>query len=126
VENRGHQDIVVSMGGPVPSNAHSIRLFRNPGNDNDWITLRLVGSKTNKAAFGARIELTVENRGRGVRKIHRTVNNGGSFGTSPLRQHIGLGKGAKVRELAVFWPTSGARQVLKDVAPNRLIEIREP
>ena len=42
---------------------HSV-LFENPGNGNDWISLKLVGVKTNRSAIGARIKVTVENRAR--------------------------------------------------------------
>src|SRR5581483_7344145 len=59
LENNGNEDIVVQMGGAVPSDAHAMRLFRNPGNGNDWINVRLIGVKTNRAALGARIKITV-------------------------------------------------------------------
>ena len=60
--------------------------------------------KTNRAAIGARINVTVENEGRGTRSIHRTVGSGGSFGASPLEQHIGLGKSARIVDLEIWWP----------------------
>ena len=70
-------------------------LFENPGHGNDWLGVKLVGVKSNRAAIGARI--TVDGRGRdgATRSIHRTVNSGGSFGASPLEQHIGLGAGVR-------------------------------
>jgi hypothetical protein len=125
IENDGHEDIVASMGGAVPGDAHALRLFRNPGNGNDWISLKLVGVKTNRAAIGARIKLTVENAGRAARDIYVTVNSGGSFGSSPLEQQIGLGPSARIRALEVSWPVSKTRQSFTDVAPNQFLEIRE-
>jgi hypothetical protein len=53
------------------------------------------------------------------------VNSGGSFGASPLQQHIGLGKASRIVQVEVQWPTSGTRQVFTDVAKNQVIEIRE-
>jgi hypothetical protein len=50
-----------------------MRVFRNPGNTNNWITVHLEGVKTNRAAVGARIKVTVEGAGRGRRSIHRVV-----------------------------------------------------
>jgi hypothetical protein len=62
LEGRGQKEILVSMGGAALADAHSIRLFRNPGNDNKWIALKLIGVKTNRAALGARIKVTVEDK----------------------------------------------------------------
>jgi tetratricopeptide (TPR) repeat protein len=125
MENRGHQDIVASMGGAVPGDAHALRLFRNPGNGNDWINVKLVGVKTNRAAIGARLKVTVDNKGTGVRSIHRTVNCGGSFGASPLAQEIGLGPAARILSLEVVWPVSHTRQVFKNVPIDQFLEIKE-
>ena len=98
---------------------------RIPGTDNDWMSLRLVGVKTNRAAIGARIKLTVENEGRGTRSIHRTVGSGGSFGASPLEQHIGLGKSARIVELEIWWPASNTRQRVTGLRKNQAVEITE-
>ena len=104
---------------------HALRLFQNPGHDNDWISLKLVGVKTNRAAIGARIKITVENRGQGVRSIYRTVRSGGSFGASPLEQHIGLGKSATIRSIDIFWPVSATHQVFSNVGKNQFLQITE-
>jgi len=125
LDNDGDEDIVAEIGGAVPGDRHAIRLFENPGNGNDWITLKLVGVKTNRAALGARIELTVDNQGRGPRTIYRTVGSGGSFGASPLQQHIGLGKDARILKLEIWWPASNTRQVFADVQTDRFLEIKE-
>src|SRR6185295_8720040 len=61
IDNDGDEDIFTSIGGAVPGDRHAFRLFENPGNGNDWISLRLVGSKSNRAAIGARIKVTVKN-----------------------------------------------------------------
>ena len=100
-------------------------IFRNPGSGNDWINLHLVGMKTNRAAIGARIKLTVEDEGQGRRTIYRTVGSGGSFGASPLSQHIGLGKSAKIIDLEIWWPTSNTRQNFSQVNKNQFLEIKE-
>jgi len=36
------------MGGATPGDAHAFRLFANPGNDNDWINIKLIGVKSNR------------------------------------------------------------------------------
>jgi tetratricopeptide (TPR) repeat protein len=125
LDNRGEEDIVTIIGGATPGDSHAMRLFENPGNGNDWITLKLVGVKSNRAALGARIKVTVENEGHAPRSIYRTVGSGGTFGASPLQQHIGLGKSAKIDDIEIWWPASGTRQVFTKVEKNQFLAIKE-
>jgi tetratricopeptide (TPR) repeat protein len=125
LDNDGDEDMVAEIGGAVPGDRHAIRLFENPGNGNDWISLRLVGVKSNRAAIGARIKLTVQNEGAQPRFIYRTVSSGGSFGASPLRQHVGLGKDAHILNLEIWWPASDSRQNFPDVGKNQFLQIAE-
>ena len=125
LDNDGDEEIIAEIGGATPGDSHPLRLFENPGHGNDWISLRLVGVKTNRAAIGARIKLTVENEGRGIRTIHRSVGSGGSFGASPLEQHIGLGGSARIVELEIWWPASNTRQRVTGLEKNQSVEITE-
>ena len=125
LENNGKVDIAEEIGGAVPGDRHAFRLFENPGNDNDWITVKLVGVKSNRGAIGARIHVTVENAGAPPREIYRTVNSGGSFGASPLEQHIGIGKSAHIDNIEIWWPTSNTRQNFRNPEPNQFIQIKE-
>ena len=125
LDNDGDEEIVAEIGGATPGDSHPLRLFENPGHGHDWLSVRLVGVKTNRAAIGARIKLTVENEGRGTRSIHRTVGSGGSFGASPLEQHIGLGKSARIIELEIWWPVSNTRQRITGLAKNQAVEMTE-
>jgi tetratricopeptide (TPR) repeat protein len=125
LENNGKVDIAEEIGGAVPGDRHAFRLFENPGNDNDWITVKLVGVKSNRGAIGARIHVTVENAGAPPREIYRTVNSGGSFGASPLEQHIGIGKSAHIDNIEIWWPTSNTRQNFRNVDSNQFIQIKE-
>ena len=123
--NTGLEDIFVVMGGPTLGDRGVTRLFENPGHGNDWITLRLVGEKSNRAAIGARIAVTVVNPGQAARTIYKTVGSGGSFGASPFQQHIGLGKSARIEKIEIWWPASKTRQSFTGVTPNQFLEIKE-
>jgi hypothetical protein len=124
LDHDGDEEIVFEVGGATPADAHALRLFENPGHGRDWITLKLVGVKTNRAAIGARITVRVDGAG-GRRSIHRTVTSGGSFGASPLQQHIGLGADARNVEVEIWWPTSNTRQRFSQVGKNQYVEITE-
>jgi tetratricopeptide (TPR) repeat protein len=122
----GDEDIIASIGGAVPGDSHAMRVFENPGNGNDWISLKLVGVKANRAAIGARIKVTVKNAGQGTRAVYRTVGSGGSFGASPLQQHIGLGKSAQIESIEIWWPGGGKTpQYFSNVGKNQFLEIKE-
>jgi tetratricopeptide (TPR) repeat protein len=125
LDNDGDLDILASIGGAVPGDSHAFRLFENPGNGNDWIVLRLVGVKANRSAIGARIKVTVKNEGKGTRAIYSTVGSQSSFGGSPLRQHIGLGKSAQIQQIEIRWPGNPAPQTFSKVSKNQFIEIKE-
>ncbi|NIM61076.1 MAG: CRTAC1 family protein [Acidobacteria bacterium] len=124
LDNDGDLDVYVQMGGAFPGDKFSNALFENPGFGNHWITVELVGRRSNRSAIGARVHVEVEENGA-RRSIYRHINSGGSFGANPLRQTIGLGKATKVRLLEVFWPTTGRTQVFRDVAADQAIQIVE-
>jgi tetratricopeptide (TPR) repeat protein len=125
LDNDGDEEILIEMGGAAPADRHALRLFQNPGNNNDWIGLKLVGVKSNRSAIGARIRVDVENDGQTKRSIYRTVGSGGSFGANPLQQHIGLGHGARILNIEIWWPASNTRQTFSDVGKDQFLEIKE-
>ena len=124
IDNDGNQDVFEQMGGAYPGDAYASVLYQNPGHPNSWVTLKLLGTKSNRNAIGARIKVTVRS-GPATRAIYRTVGCVSSFGGSPFRQEIGLGSAAAIEEVQVFWPTSHTTQTFRDVAANRFYEIRE-
>ena len=124
IDNDGDEDLLEVVGGGVPGDTHTFRLFENPGHGNDWISVRLVGVKANRAAIGARVKVTVKNGGE-TRAVYRTVGSGGSFGASPLEQHMGLGKSAEILGLEIQWPGDAQPQRFASVPKNKAIEIRQ-
>ena len=124
IDNDGDQDVYADMGGAFVGDIYRNALFENPGHGNHWVTLKLVGSRSNRSAIGARLRLSVEGP-EGVRDVFATVSTGGSFGSSSLQQEIGLGRATRIRELEVRWPIGGAPQVLRDLAVDQAVEIRE-
>lgn len=126
----GDQDIFEQMGGAFRGDRYYDVLFQNPGFENHWIAIKLIGTKSNRSGIGARIRLEIsepaaEGNGTTNRTIYRHVNSGGSFGCNPLCQHIGIGKATQVAKIEVFWPVSNTTQTIRDAAADRVIEIVE-
>ena len=124
--NNGHEDVFEEMGGAFPGDTYTSVLYRNPGNANHWITLELEGVRANRAAVGARVDVTVADSA-GRHHVVRTVGFGSSFGDSPLRQHIGLGQAQAVQSVEVRWPGSGTVQRFTGTALgiDRMWHLRE-
>ena len=124
LDHDGDQDIFEQMGGAFPGDRFGNVLYENPGFGNHWITIKLVGTRSNRSAIGARIRANILENGI-PRSIYRHVNSGGSFGANPLRQTIGLGKAARIETLEVFWPTTGLTQQFTDLPVDQIIQIVE-
>ena len=123
-DHDGDQDIFVELGGAYAGDVYANALFENPGNGNAWIAVKLEGTQSNRAGIGARIRAQVLDGGES-RSVYKWVNSGGSFGASPLRQHLGLGSASVIEALEVHWPTSGIVQRFEAVIPNQFIAVRE-
>jgi tetratricopeptide (TPR) repeat protein len=125
LDRSGNVAIVAEIGGAVPGDAHTLRVFKNPGNSNDWINMHLVGVKSNRSGVGAQIKVTVTDDGHTPRSIFRTVGETSSFGSQPMEQHIGLGHNARIVAIDVWWPATNSRQHFANVDKNQFIEIKE-
>jgi hypothetical protein len=124
IDNDGDQDIYEDMGGAYTGDvAHNV-LFENPGHGNHWITLKLEGVQSNRAAIGARIRAVVTTA-TGEHSYYKTVGTGGSFGASPLRQEMGLGQATGIVRIEIFWPRTGKTQVLTGLSMDRFYKVKE-
>lgn len=123
--NNGLQDIFIKMGGAYIGDAYPSSLYLNPGqNNNNWIGLKLVGTKSNRSAIGSRIKVTFTDNGL-KRTVYKDVNSGGSFGSSPLRQEVGIGQARMIDEIEIKWAGSGFVQHFHNIRPCQFLEITE-
>jgi hypothetical protein len=112
--NTGRTGVVINNLNDYPS------LLRNQSpSTNSWLLLKLLGTKTNRAAIGSRVILTANNR----RQVQE-VRSGGSFcSQNDLRLHFGMGT-AKEARVQVRW-LGGGEETLEHVSANRLVVIQE-
>ncbi len=119
----GDVDLFIEMGGAVNGDKYHNILFQNPGQGNHWLTVKLIGRKTNRAAIGARIKVVTD--GPQPRSIFRLVSSGSSFGANALQQTIGLAGAEGAATLEITWPASHTTQVFHGVAADQAISITE-
>jgi len=125
LDNDGNEDIYIKMGGAYTGDAFENSLYLNTGqNNNHWVNLVLTGVRSNKAAVGARIKLTFKDHDT-PRSVYKDVNSGGSFGSNPLSQHIGIGAATTVDKAEITWPVTGKTQTFYNLPTNTNIRITE-
>jgi hypothetical protein len=120
----GDLDLFVQTGGQVPGDRAYNVLYRNPGHGHHALRLKLIGTRSNRAAIGAKVRLDLRDADGRRRSIHRVIGGGSSFGGNCLSPPIGLGDAASIEALTVAWP-GGASQTFRGLAPDRSIEITE-
>jgi hexokinase len=115
IDNDGRVDAVVSTNdGP----AHVIR--NETKTAHHWLTLRLVGHKSNRDAIGAVVKIVTV---KGPQ--YATVTTASSYlSSSDKRVHFGLGVETTVSTLEIRWP-SGVRQTLKNVRGDQILDVDE-
>jgi hypothetical protein len=121
----GDLDLLVEVGGGTPGDQAYNLLFQNPCHGRHWLKVKLIGTKTNRDAFGAKIRVDLKDHDGNTRSIHRTIGNNSSFGGNSLVETIGLLDAKSVTEFSVFWPTSRTTQTFRDLAADQAIEITE-
>jgi hypothetical protein len=106
----------------VTTNDGGLHVLRNEtATTNHWLTLKLVGQKSNRDAIGAEVQLK---SAAGLQLA--TVTTGGSYlSSSDKRVHFGLGGEARAATIEIRWP-SGILQTLRDVAADQILQVDEP
>ena len=114
-DNDGDVDLLITNLDSGPA------LLRNErGNANNWLALRLVGRQGNSQGIGARVRVVAGDLDQMVEIV-----SGGSFlSHSDTRAHFGLGSHQRAERVEVRWP-GGQVQVLRDVAVNQLLVVKE-
>lgn len=114
-DNDGVVDILVN---PINDLPRLLKCTNTSGNH--WITLKLVGTKSNRSAIGARVRCVT-----GKRQQMDEVRSGGSFmSQNDLRIHFGLGEATQVDLLEISWP-SGPTDRLTNVKSDQFLTVRE-
>ena len=124
-DHDGDQDLYNQLGGFYPNDKFRNAFFLNPGNENHFLELELVGTESNRDGIGTRITVEIRTPDGGGRKIHRAVGSLSSFGGSPLgRQEIGLGNAASIGKLTIRWP-AGDTTSFEDTPLDSRLQITE-
>ncbi|HME35928.1 MAG TPA: CRTAC1 family protein [Candidatus Sulfotelmatobacter sp.] len=115
INNDGNVDMVVLNVGEPPS-----LLLNHNASPNHRVLFKLVGTKSNKAAIGARVTVKA-----GSLVQMDEVRGGASYiSQNDLRLHFGLAANEKMQEVKIRWP-NGETETLRDVPEDFIYTIVE-
>jgi len=114
-DNDGDVDVVIN-----PVNDLPILLRADSTANNNWISIKLTGVKSNRDGVGARIKVVAD----GKAQIDEVRSGGSYYSQNDMRVHFGLGKATKAQTIEARWP-SGVVDTLNDVAAGQMVFIKE-
>ena len=115
-DNDGGVDILINNMNELPSLLHNVG-----GNRQNWIKLKLVGTKCNRTAIGARVRVVT-----GKHAQMDEVSSGGSvMSQNDLRLHFGVGSAEVVDLIEVKWPTTQKVERFTTIKVNQILTVRE-
>ena len=115
IDNDGNIDIVVLNVGEPPS-----LLLNRTHTTNHRVLFKLVGTKSNKAAIGARVTV----KAGSFSQIDEVRGGASYISQNDLRLHFGLAANDKMNEVSIRWP-NGETEVLRDVPADFIYTIVE-
>jgi hypothetical protein len=114
-DNDGKIDVfIVNLGAPAFL-LHNV----SPGG-NHWITVKLIGHKSNRDGIGAQVEVLAA----GNRQQRERTAGSGYLSQDDPRIHFGLGAAKKIDRLTITWP-SGTKQVQENLPVDRIMTVEE-
>jgi hypothetical protein len=114
-DNDGDIDFAINVRGDYPE------LLRNDGgNANNWLTVNLVGVKSNRDGLGSILKLTSES----FTQVQEAKGGTSYMSASDPRIHFGLGQRKTIESLEIRWP-SGQVDHLDKVPINQIITVKE-
>ena len=115
-DNDGGMDALVLNMNDLPSLLHNVG-----GNKQNWIKVKLLGTRCNRTAIGARVRVLV-----GTHAQIDEVHSGSSvMSQGDLRLHFGIGKAETVDLIEIKWPTTQKIERYTNVKANQILVIRE-
>ena len=115
VNNDGNIDIAILNVGEPPT-----LLINRSSNANHHVLFKLIGTKSNRAAIGARVTIAAA----GVRQFSEVRAGGSYLSQNDLRPHFGLGAATKIDSVEIRWPT-GKVEMLENITADAIYTIVE-
>ena len=114
-DNDGDVDVIINnLDGPPT-------LLRNDsGRTNHWISIKCVGTKSNRSGIGTRVKVTAG----GHSQVADVMSGSSYYSQNDLRLHFGLGSARTIDSIELAW-SSGVKDTIRDLAANQFVTVQE-
>ncbi len=122
-DNDGFEDLAVATC-RFNSVDHPDLLYHNNTNSNNWVTVKLIGTVSNRAAIGAKIRVKAIIGGNPVWQMREVSSQTSYCGQNDIRAHFGLGNATGIDSIKIEWPL-GLVEYYTNVNTNQFIQYIE-
>jgi len=119
-DNDGDIDVLVMNMNEPPSLLRNEYINKQSQRTNNWLQVKLIGTKSNRSAIGARVQVKSSVRVQ----VQEVTSQSSYYSHNDLRLHFGMGLNQKAVQMEIRWP-NGQTETVKDVAVNQTVRIRE-
>lgn len=119
-DNDGDLDVLIMNMNEPPSLLRNEYISGPSRGGNNWLKLKLIGTKSNRSAIGARVRL----KAGGRLQAQELSSQSSYYSCNDARLHFGLGSNKKADEVEIRWP-NGQTEIIKDIPPNQIVMIKE-
>ena len=114
-DNDGDLDVLISNANDTP------QLLRNDSrNQGNWILIRTVGTRSNRAGIGTRVQIQTGD----LTQVDEVRGGSGYLSHNDLRLHFGIGTHKRIDRIEARW-SSGGVDIIRDITPNQILTITE-
>jgi hypothetical protein len=114
-DNDGDIDVLV-----MNMNEPPLLLRNDLKSANNWLKIKLIGTKSNRSAIGSRVIVKFGNQ----KQLQEVTSQTSYYSHNDMRLHFGLGTNKEAVAIEIQW-ASGEKETLKNVASNQIIKIKE-
>jgi hypothetical protein len=119
-DNDGDLDVLIMNMNERPSLLRNDYINAGKRGANNWLKLKLIGTKSNRTAIGARLRL----RTGGRWQTQEVTSQSSYYSHNDLRLHFGLGANTRAEQIEIRWP-NGQIELIKEIAANEIVTIKE-
>ncbi len=119
-DNDGDVDALVMNMNEPPLLLRNEYITKQSRETNNWLKVKLIGTKSNRSAIGARVQVKSSQH----QQTQEVTSQSSYYSHNDLRLHFGLGPSAKPVQLEIRWP-NGETETVKDIPVNQIVKIKE-
>ncbi|MGH9916882.1 MAG: CRTAC1 family protein, partial [Pyrinomonadaceae bacterium] len=119
-DNDGDMDVLVMNMNEPPLLLRNEYTNERTRGTNNWLKVKLIGTKSNRSAIGAHVEVRSDSH----LQSQEVSSQSSYYSHNDSRLHFGMGANKKADQIRIRWP-NGRTELIKDIEVNRIVTIKE-